>query len=151
MSRTSQQSGPTAGEFVLKRRVQFAETDLAGVLHFSNYYRMMEEAECAFWRSLGKSVLDTDPDAKVGWPRVASSCTYLAPVRFEDELELALSIVEVGTTSVTWAVEFRRGGKPVAQGRMTSVCCAMTGGEFGPTPIPDGVRSILAAHRAAAR
>ena len=151
MSQTSEQRRPTAGEFVLKRRVQFVETDLAGLLHFSNYYRMMEEAECAFWRSLGRSVLDIDPDAKVGWPRVASSCTYFAPVRFEDELELALSIVEVGATSITWAVEFRRDGQPVAKGRMTSVCCAMKGGNLGPTPIPDGVRNMLAAYQAAAR
>ena len=45
-----------SNEFVITRRVQFVETDLAGVLHFSNYYRYMEEVECAFWRDRGLGV-----------------------------------------------------------------------------------------------
>ena len=40
----------------MNRRVQIADTDFAGVLHFSNYFRFMEEIECAFWRSLGPGI-----------------------------------------------------------------------------------------------
>jgi YbgC/YbaW family acyl-CoA thioester hydrolase len=137
-----------ASEFILKRRVQFVDTDLAGVLHFSNYYRLMEEVECAFWRSLGMSTVGRDPDPQVSWPRVSSSCEYLSPARFEEELDLALSIVEIGETSISWAVEFRRGSERIARGRMTSVCCAMTEDGFGPTAIPEAIRSKLTVHHA---
>ena len=43
-------------EFQITRRVEFSETDLAGIMHFSNFFRFMESAEHAFWRSLGFSV-----------------------------------------------------------------------------------------------
>ena len=39
-------------QFKTTRIVQFAETDLAGLLHFANYYRIMEEVEHSFWRSV---------------------------------------------------------------------------------------------------
>ena len=44
-------------EFSIRRRVQFAETDLAGIAHFSNFVRWMEETEHAFFRSLGMSIV----------------------------------------------------------------------------------------------
>ena len=40
-------------EFTYRRRVQFYETDLAGIVHFSWYPRYMEEAEHAMWRDAG--------------------------------------------------------------------------------------------------
>ena len=43
-------------EFSIPRRVQFSETDMAGIAHFSNFFRMMEEVEHAFFRSVGLSV-----------------------------------------------------------------------------------------------
>jgi len=44
-------------EFKLTRRVEFAETDMAGIMHYSNYFRFMETAEHAFFRSLGLSIV----------------------------------------------------------------------------------------------
>ena len=37
-------------EFRLQRRVQFYETDAAGIVHFSWFFRYLEEAEHALWR-----------------------------------------------------------------------------------------------------
>ena len=80
--------------FNITRRVQFAETDMAGVLHFSNYYRWMEEIEHAFWRSCGLSVIiDT---GEISWPRVKTGCEHYAPARFEDEVLLTLRVINVG-------------------------------------------------------
>ncbi len=130
-------------EFVMTRRVQFAETDMAGVLHFANFYRLMEEVEHAFWRSVGLSVMTEDQGRELGWPRVATSCEYFAPVRFEDELELVLKVAGVGDRSVTYEVEFRSGGRHIALGRMTAVCCTTSDGEFHPVSIPDSLRRKL--------
>ncbi|MGY8650976.1 MAG: acyl-CoA thioesterase, partial [Verrucomicrobiia bacterium] len=57
-------------EFIITRRVEFSETDAAGIVHFANFYRYMEYAEHAFFRSLGRSIVDLDLD--IGWPRVHS-------------------------------------------------------------------------------
>lgn len=130
-------------EFVISRRVQFAETDMAGVLHFANFYRLMEEVEHAFWRSVGLSVMTEDGGREIGWPRVATSCEYFAPAHFEEELELALKVANVGDRSVTYEVEFRSGGRHIATGRMTVVCCTTCKGEFQAVSIPDSLRRKL--------
>jgi len=58
-------------EYRLRRRVQFYETDAAGIVHFSWFFRYMEEAEHALWREAGLSIAPVVAD--VGWPRVAAS------------------------------------------------------------------------------
>ncbi len=131
-------------EFVITRRVQFSETDRAGVLYFAHYYRFMEEAEHAFWRSLGLTSVVTEVDgSEISWPRVATSCEYCAPVHFDDELELALKVANVGDRSVTYVVEFRCRGRRIALGRMTTVFCKIGNGEFKPVSIPESLRSKL--------
>lgn len=131
--------------FSYSRHVQFADTDLAGVLHFSNYYRYMEEAEHAFWRSLGDSVVHRESEGAVSWPRVATACEYFAPAHFEDDLELLLTVAHVGNRSVSYEIEFRRDGERIAIGRTTAVCCTMSRGKFGPAEIPSALREKLIA------
>ena len=110
-------------EFTMRRRVQFAETDMAGVLHFANYFRLMEELEHAFWRSLGLTVYLRDRRLHLSWPRVATNCEYYSPLRFEDEVDLKLTVTKVGKTSLNYEVEFRRDGERCALGHLTAVCC----------------------------
>ncbi len=133
-----------SGEFIIKRTVQFAEMDMAGILHFANYYRYMEEVEHAFWRSVGKSVMTHDGEREIGWPRVATSCEYFAPAHFEDEIERALTVANVGDRSVSYEIEFRREGRRIALGRTTAVCCAMENGKLEPMSSPPALRTALA-------
>ena len=130
-------------EFTMRRRVQFAETDMAGVLHFSNYYRYMEEIEHAFWRSLDLTVYLRDAEPHLSWPRVATGCEYFSPLHFEDEVDLALRVTKVGQKSLSYEVEFRCSGKRCATGRVTAVCCMTKPGSFAPTPIPAAIRAKL--------
>jgi len=134
-----------AREFVIKRRAQFADTDMAGVLHFAAYYRFMEEVEHAYWRSHGHSVMSEHEGREIGWPRVATSCEYFAPVQFEHVLELALSVIRVGNRSITYEIEFRHEGRRVALGRSTAVCCEVADRGFRPIAIPDPLRQALIA------
>jgi acyl-CoA thioester hydrolase len=124
-------------EFNLTRRVTFAETDLAGVMHFSNYYRWMEEVEHAFWRSIGLSVVQDHGGVQYSWPRVITSCEYFAPARFEDELTLHLTLTDIGEKSITFEVMFSRGTQKVARGRMKAACCVLKDAVFASTPIPE--------------
>ncbi len=129
--------------FSITRRVQFADTDMAGVLHFSNYFRYMEEVEHAFWRSLGRSVVTPEGLHTMSWPRVAVSCEYFAPARFEDEVTLTFRLTHVGTRSIGFEVDFFREGKLIASGKVTAVCCGMKDGSFSTMSIPDDLRSRL--------
>ena len=135
-----------AVEFSIRRRIQFAETDLAGILHFSNFFRLMEEVEHAFYRSVGLSVVMHHGGQELGWPRVAASCEYLGPVKFEEELELTLRVARVGEKSLNYEVEFVNAGsgKRVAAGKVTSVCCVMNPeGGMRAVAIPAEIRAKL--------
>jgi len=127
----------------IKRRVQFHETDMAGVMHFSNYFRLMEEVEHAFFRSLDLSVMMTHEALEIGWPRVAASCEYLGPLRFEDEVEMVMRVTKVGEKSFNYEVEFLWEGRRVALGKMTSVCCEMLESGMRSIAIPPGIRKKL--------
>ncbi|NOT00747.1 MAG: acyl-CoA thioesterase [Phycisphaerales bacterium] len=132
-----------SNDFTITRRVQFAETDAAGVLHFANYFRMMEEVEHAFWRSLGHSVWFHDGDGVISWPRVHCTCEYASPAKFEDELSLTFRVARMGKRSVTFEVDFHRDGLRIASGRTKAACCAIRDGAFRSIAIPDNVRCVL--------
>ncbi len=131
--------------FTMIRRVQFAETDAAGILHFANYFRIMEETEHAFWRSMGQSIMTPKDGKHVGWPRVATECEYFEPARFEDEIELTFVVTRVGDQSYSFEVRFDCRGKTIAIAKTTAVCCLCGDGQVCKTPIPDAIRSELVA------
>ena len=117
-------------QHVYHRRVQFSETDMAGIVHFSNYYRYMEEAEHSYLRSIGLSVMMTLPDGTVvGWPRVRSSCSYEAPARFEDEIEIHVNVTRKGVKSLTLDFNFFRGETRLARGNLKTVLCILAHGQ----------------------
>ena len=95
-------------EFRLVRRVEFADTDMAGIMHFANFFRFMEAAEHAFLRSLGSSVHAVVDGRTIGWPRVRATCDYRRPLRFEDEVEVRLLVREKREKSLTYDFVFRK-------------------------------------------
>jgi acyl-CoA thioester hydrolase len=109
--------------FHTTRRVEFADTDMAGIVHFANFFRFMEAAEVEFLRSRGVSVAMSWEGDRIGFPRVAASCDYLAPVTFGDVMDVAVSIERLGSKSVTYGFEFTRDGQVIARGQVSSVCC----------------------------
>jgi YbgC/YbaW family acyl-CoA thioester hydrolase len=132
-------------EFSITRQVEFAETDMAGIMHFANFFRWMEACETALYRSLGLPLISFLPGQVVGWPRVNVSCSYRAPLRFNDTVEVKLFVKKLGTRSVTYLFQFRKGGELAAQGEVTAVCVtADAQGGMAAQPIPAGVRAKLA-------
>ncbi len=116
-----------AHRFTCIERVQFSDTDMAGIMHFANFFRFMERAEHAFFRSLGLSVAEdpavVPPGEKVGWPRVHASCDFHAPLRFEEEAEVELLVEEVRSKTIRYLVRvWRADGELAAEGRTVAAC-----------------------------
>lgn len=134
-------------EFKLTRRIEFAETDMAGIVHFANFYRMMEVTEHAFFRSLGLSIHGHDPVCTTGWPRVSASCDFRAPLRFEEEVEIHLLVAEMRTRAIRYVFIFRKAadGTEVARGEVVAVCASVekATGKLSAVPIPDTVRALV--------
>ena len=98
-----------ASEFRLSHRVQFVDTDLAGILHFSNFFRYMEMTEHAFYRSLNIRIHDyrsIDSKEIVGWPRVNAQCEYLKPVKFDDVVQIQLFVLKMTDKSIHYRFRF---------------------------------------------
>lgn len=133
-----------AFEYRLRRRIEFSETDMAGIVHFSNFFRYMEMAEHAFLRSLGFSVHPHEAGEYSGWPRVHADCDFQQPVRFEDEIEVHLRVIRKGTKSLSYHFTISRceDGEPAivaATGHLTCVCMRKdeVSGRMIGIPIPE--------------
>jgi acyl-CoA thioester hydrolase len=130
--------------FRTTRRVEFHQTDAAGILHFSQFFLWMEQAEHEFLRHLGWSVVARVDDRTISWPRVASSCEFLRPLRFEEVIEIQLGVLQLRRRSLTYQSTFVLDEQLVARGTMTAVCCQIdTLGKFESTAIPESLRSLL--------
>lgn len=108
---------------------------MAGIVHFANYFRLMEEAEHAFYRSLGLSIVRRG----VGWPRVAASCDFKSPLRFGDEAEVRLRVREKGARSIRFEFAVHGpGGTEAARGSITVVSVAVdpASGAMKSVPLP---------------
>src|SRR6185436_17967056 len=127
-------------EYRLQRRVNFYETDAAGIVHFSTYFRYMEEAEHALWRAAGITIAERH--ASIGWPRVGVSFEYFRPLRFEEEFEILIRIVEIGEKKIRYRCLLSSAGAKVAEGSMTIVCVTRRPNEgMKSTPIPAEIAS----------
>jgi YbgC/YbaW family acyl-CoA thioester hydrolase len=133
-----------AEPFRTTRRVEFVDTDMAGIVHFSNFFRWMESAEVEFLRSRGLSVKLPWEGQVLGFPRVSASCDYLRPARFADVLNIAVRVEKIGRKSVTYDFEFSLEGTIIARGRVSSVCCRVGADQqIESVEIPPALRTIL--------
>lgn len=135
-------------EFNVRRRVEFSETDMAGIVHFSNFFRYMETVEHAFYRSLGFSVVHDRHEPPVGFPRVHASCDYSQPLRFEDEVEIRLRVIEKKEKALTHQILFYKvlGDRfqEVARGTIVVVCVTKKAdGKMAAVAIPKDIADQL--------
>ena len=132
--------------FRTTRRVEFGDTDMAGIMHFSNFFKFLEVAETSFLHSLGYSVTWMADGVRYGFPRVSVKCDFFKPARFEDELTMEVRVAKVGTKSVTYEIQFLKNEERFAEGQVTSVLCRGTAhGLMESIEIPMEMRAKLEA------
>ncbi|WP_235935086.1 acyl-CoA thioesterase [Candidatus Laterigemmans baculatus] len=131
--------------FCTQRRIEFRDTDAAGIVHFSAFFPFLESAEHELLRSLGLSVMQPlDDGGHLTWPRVAATCDYTGTAKFEDLLSIEVAVEHLGTKSVRYGFTIRRDASPIATATLTAVCCRLTAdGQLTSIPIPDDVRQRL--------
>ena len=122
-------------EIRARRKVEYVDTDMSGIVHFSRFLIFMENTEHAFLAALGVGVEWREEDGRLlSWPRVAVACEYLSPARFGDELEIHLKVLRKGTKSLTYLFHVTRDGLLLARGKTTCACCVIND--------PEGVKSV---------
>ena len=119
--------------YIHRRRVEFADTDAAGVAHFSRLLAMVEEAEHGFFRERGIPILTKDS----AWPVVRVEVNFAGACRFGDEIEMRLSDFQPGKTSLAYGFEAVVEGRKVFSGKMTK--CHISPESMRPAEIPGEV------------
>lgn len=139
-----------AHSFEITERVQFSETDMAGIVHFSNFFRYMERVEHAFFRSLGLGIVDPASfgEERVGWPRVHASCDFMAPLKFEEEFRIQLLVEEVRDKVIRYLIRlWHLDGTLAGEGRITAACVRRDAAtqKMKAVSIPERIRSKIEA------
>jgi acyl-CoA thioester hydrolase len=112
------------------------------MVHFSVFFRYMEEAEHAVWRAAGMDIYANHEEHS--WPRIAAAFDYKAPLRFQDEFEVRTEIGAVSRSTIQWAHSIMRGDVVIGSGTVTAVYVAKKGdGSMKSTEIPADVISRL--------
>jgi len=131
--------------FRTQRRVEFVDTDAAGIAHFTALIAYMEQAEHEFLRHLGLSVVIRDETGEISWPRVSVQASFATAVYFEDLVEIEVRVDRLGEKSVTYGFQLLHGGRPVANGSITAVCCRIVAGHAPKSmAIPEWIRDRFA-------
>ena len=136
-------SDPPLSEHRLQRRVQFHETDLAGLVHFSRFFNYMEEAEHALWRAAGISI--HPKGSEIGWPRLHASFDFHRALRFEDEFEIWMRVAAIDESTIRYVCVLSRASTKIATGRLVISCASRRANEpMRAMPIPPEIRARFA-------
>ena len=134
-------------EFTHRRALRFAETDMAGVGHFSSLVTLAEEAWHAWLDALGECV---HPDAAppgadpAGWPVVSLHVDFLRPIRFGDSIEIRLAAEPAGTRRIALRFAFITANGEAAAGTLTVACAARDAmGNWRSRDLPDCLATKL--------
>jgi len=125
-------------ELTLRRRVQFYETDVAGIVHFSWFFRYMEEAEHALWREVGLSI--HSPESPIGWPRVGAAFEYHRALKFEQEFDVTIRVTEITRRAISYTCEITRDQQRIATGSLKIACVSkLPDGTMRSAEIPEDI------------
>lgn len=136
-------------------RVRFSETDMAGVVHFSQILRWAENAESEFFRKQGLRFIggDTSAGTLFGWPRVRVACDFISPVRYDEIVRVRLCPSELpaeNASAISWKFDVVVGdseisGRVAARGSWTDVFARVDAVEkiMRAERVPESVRKIL--------
>jgi acyl-CoA thioesterase FadM len=112
----------------IRRRVEWVDTDAAGIYHWMTAFRLAEAAEAALHTALGIV------DATFGvTPRLHVSCDFHKPLRFNDLVDVHLEVSRVGRTSLTQRLRIEHHHQVAAEGEIT-MCLIKRDGRASPWP-----------------
>jgi len=137
-------SPPLAGwPIIVRLPVFWGDMDALGHVNNTRYFRWFESARIAYFQSMGLGA--DSPELSVGPILASTSCDFLAPVSFPDEVLVGARVSRVGTTSFT--MDYRvvcvdAQDRLVARGSAVVVTIDYGGGSK--VPIPEELRRAIA-------
>lgn len=88
-------------------RVRYAETDQMGVVYHANYVVWMEVGRVEFCRAAGLSYRDMEREGALHLAVIEANCRYIAPARYDDEIDIETRIEKATPRGVHFAYIMR--------------------------------------------
>lgn len=85
--------------FVIRQRVRFGETDAQQVVYYANYLLYAEVGRMAYLREIGVEWLRGLPALGLDFTIGEATVRYRAPLRFDDEFDIKVSMGEIRRAS----------------------------------------------------
>jgi acyl-CoA thioesterase FadM len=127
--------GPAA--ITIRRRIEWMDTDAAGIYHWTSVFRLSEAAEAALHGALG-----IDHRTFGVTPRVAVNCEFRRSLRFNDIVYVRIAVTTLGRSSIKYAIEVTGPEGLAAEGALTACLVEKDAGR--PSEWPDDLRRLLA-------
>ncbi len=123
-------------------RVYWEDTDAGGVVYYANYLNFMERARTEWLRALGfeQDLLRDEAGVIFVVRRVAVD--YLAPARFNEQIEVGVSLQHLGRASLSVSQILSRGPTRLVSAQVTLAC--VDAARFKPARIPAPIFQALA-------
>jgi acyl-CoA thioesterase FadM len=121
---------------VLRRRIEWIDTDAAGIYHWTTVLRLAEAAEAALHTALG--IAEHTFGAT---PRLGVTLDFRRALRFNDPVQLELRVAELGRSSIRYSLALSGPDGLAAEGSFTA--CLVDRDSKRATPWPDEIRELL--------
>lgn len=125
----------TPASIVWSGRLDWADTDAAGIAHWTAVFRLVERAEAALFTALGH------PEVFGIAPRTAVEVRYRSPLRFNEEVEVELSVTKAAATTIEYSFLIRGPEQVAAEGTLSA--CVVDPETMRAARIPAELRELL--------
>ncbi len=93
---------------ITRLRVRYAETDQMGVVYHANYIVWMEVGRTEFCREAGVVYRELEDKENLRLAVIEANCRFIAPARYDDEVEVHTTIAEANPRILRFSYEIRR-------------------------------------------
>lgn len=122
-------------------RVRFHECDPQGIVFNANFLAYADIAITELYREAFGSWQSAMDAEGIDMVVAEANVRYLAPLRFDEEVELVASVTRIGTTATTTQIAVERKGEMVAEVTLRHVVVDPETG--AKAPIPGALRAGL--------
>jgi acyl-CoA thioester hydrolase len=112
---------PATSISIVSMRVRFDETDAMGIVHHGRYLGFLEVARVEWLRKRGVRYAEWAAAGR-HLAVVEASCRYMQSARFDDVLDVEVSLAELRAASLRFAYTIRRSGAAITEGMTRHAC-----------------------------
>jgi acyl-CoA thioester hydrolase len=124
-------------------RINWGDTDKAGIVWYPNYFKWFDMAGHQFFRSIGLSPLKLEEEKNIILPLLDAGCTFEKPLYYDNIITIRTTIDEINRKTIRLKHEVFRGDTRSGYGYEIRGWVKKVDGKISAVLIPEEVKDIL--------